>query len=51
MKTDIRKIINEKFTEHKISIPFPQVALHFVSDKTGFFDRKRGIMGYEDYNG
>ncbi|MDD2514989.1 MAG: mechanosensitive ion channel [Proteiniphilum sp.] len=51
VKSDIRKIINEKFIEHKISIPFPQVDLHFVSDKTGFFDRKRGIIGYEENNG
>ena len=39
VKSDIRKIINEKFIEHKISIPFPQVDLHFVSDKTGYFNR------------
>lgn len=51
VKSDIRKIINEKFIEHGISIPFPQVDLHFVSDKTGFFDRNRGIIGYEENNG
>ena len=39
VKSDIRKIINEKFIEHGISIPFPQVDLHFVSDKTGYFNR------------
>ena len=39
VKSDIRKIINEKFIEHGISIPFPQIDLHFVSDKTGYFDR------------
>lgn len=39
VKSDIRKIINEKFIEHGISIPFPQIDLHFVSDKTGYFHR------------
>lgn len=28
-KSDIRKIINRKFIEHNISIPFPQMDLHF----------------------
>lgn len=41
VKSDIRKIINEKFIEHNIAIPFPQLDLHFVSDKTGYFDQKR----------
>jgi small-conductance mechanosensitive channel len=34
VKSDIRKIINRKFVEHKISIPFPQVDLHIKSDDT-----------------
>lgn len=50
VKSDIRKIINEKFIEHKISIPFPQVDLHFVSDKTGYFNRKGGTKVYEGIN-
>jgi len=28
-KSDIRKIINRKFTENNISIPFPQMDVHF----------------------
>ncbi len=29
VKSDIRKIINKKFVEHKITIPFPQMDVHF----------------------
>ncbi|MBS0012270.1 MAG: mechanosensitive ion channel, partial [Bacteroidales bacterium] len=39
LKSDIRKIINRKFIENKITIPFPQVDLHFKSDGTGYFDK------------
>lgn len=34
VKSDIRKIINRKFIENKITIPFPQVDLHIRSDET-----------------
>ncbi len=37
IKSDIRKIINRKFNEHNISIPFPQMDIHFKSDETGIF--------------
>jgi small-conductance mechanosensitive channel len=33
VKSDIRKVINRKFKEHNITIPFPQMDLHF---KTNF---------------
>ena len=39
LKSDIRKIINRKFIENNITIPFPQVDLHFKSDNTGYFDK------------
>jgi small-conductance mechanosensitive channel len=45
VKSDIRRIINEKFIEHNIAIPFPQIDLHFVSDKTGYFGQKREMKG------
>lgn len=32
MKSDIRKIINRKFIENNITIPFPQMDLHFKSN-------------------
>jgi len=32
VKSDIRKIINRKFIENKITIPFPQMDLHFKSN-------------------
>lgn len=41
LKSDIRKIINRKFIENKITIPFPQVDLHFKSDNTGYFSTNR----------
>lgn len=31
VKSDIRRIINRKFTENKINIPFPQVDVHYKS--------------------
>lgn len=39
VKSEIRKIINRKFIENNITIPFPQVDLHFKSDNTGYFDK------------
>ena len=41
LKSDIRKIINRKFIENNITIPFPQVDMHFKSDNTGYFDKNR----------
>jgi len=32
VKSDIRRIINKKFTENKIAIPFPQLDLHVKSN-------------------
>mgnify|MGYP000448170821 CR=1 FL=1 len=32
VKSDIRKTINRKFIENKVTIPFPQMDLHFKSD-------------------
>jgi len=34
IKSDIRKIINRKFIENNINIPFPQMDLHLKSDDT-----------------
>lgn len=34
IKSDIRKIINRKFIENKIRIPFPQMDLHLKTDET-----------------
>ncbi|MDT8401132.1 MAG: mechanosensitive ion channel [Bacteroidales bacterium] len=39
LKSDIRKIINRKFIENNITIPFPQMDLHFKSDSTGYFNK------------
>ena len=33
VKSDIRKIINRKFTENNIVIPFPQMDVHIKSEK------------------
>jgi len=38
VKSDIRKLINRKFIENNITIPFPQMDLHF---KTNFPDIKK----------
>ena len=35
IKSDIRKIINGKFVENNITIPFQQVDLHIKSNKFG----------------
>lgn len=40
VKSDIRVIIDRKFRENGINIPFPQVDLHFKSDATGYFSHK-----------
>ncbi len=37
VKSDIRKIINRKFMEHNVTIPFPQMDLHFKSNDTNLF--------------
>jgi len=37
VKSDIRKIINRKFIENKITIPFPQMDLHVKSNSTEIF--------------
>lgn len=34
VKSDIRRIISQKFTEKEITIPFPQMDLHLKSDAT-----------------
>lgn len=34
VKSDIRRIINRKFIENKIAIPFPQLDIHLKSDET-----------------
>lgn len=34
VKSDIRRIISKKFAQNKIVIPFPQMDLHLISDKT-----------------
>ncbi len=39
VKSDIRKIINRKFSENKIVIPFPQMDLHFKSGHTEIFPK------------
>lgn len=41
VKSEIRKVINRKFIENNITIPFPQVDLHFRSDDTGYFYKKQ----------
>ncbi|MEA1885694.1 MAG: hypothetical protein U9N72_00570 [Bacteroidota bacterium] len=41
VKSEIRKVINRKFIENNITIPFPQVDLHFKSDKTGYFTKNK----------
>lgn len=34
VKSEIRRTINRKFIEHKVTIPFPQIDLHVRSDAT-----------------
>jgi small-conductance mechanosensitive channel len=38
-KSDIRRIINKKFAENKITIPFPQMDLHLRSNATGKMEK------------
>jgi small-conductance mechanosensitive channel len=40
VKSEIRRVINRKFAENRITIPFPQVDLHFKSDDTGYFNKE-----------
>ncbi len=37
VKSDIRKIINRKFIQRNIVIPFPQMDLHFKTNETNLF--------------
>lgn len=39
IKSDIRKIINKKFIENNITIPFPQMDLHLRSNDTNVFNK------------
>jgi len=39
IKSDIRKIINKKFNENNITIPFPQMDLHLRSNDTNVFNK------------
>lgn len=38
-KSDIRRIINKKFAENKITIPFPQMDLHLRSNTAGKMEK------------
>ncbi|MBC8320312.1 MAG: mechanosensitive ion channel [Bacteroidetes bacterium] len=40
VKSDIRKIINRKFIENNITIPFPQMDLHLKSNNTEILTKK-----------
>mgnify|MGYP003632311120 CR=1 FL=1 len=37
IKSDIRRTINKKFAENKVTIPFPQMDLHLKSNDSEFF--------------
>ena len=39
IKSEIRKIINRKFIENNITIPFPQMDLHLKSNNTRLFNK------------
>ena len=39
-KSDIRRIINKKFAENKVTIPFPQMDLHLRSNTAGKIDKQ-----------
>lgn len=39
IKSEIRRIINKKFIENNITIPFPQIDLHLKSDETGLLNK------------
>lgn len=38
-KSDIRRIINKKFAENKVTIPFPQMDLHLKSNTAGKLEK------------
>ncbi len=38
-KSDIRRIINKKFAENKVTIPFPQMDLHLKSNTAGKIEK------------
>jgi len=40
VKSDIRRIINQKFTQNRIAIPFPQMDLHLRSNYTEILKKK-----------
>ena len=40
VKSDIRRIINQKFTKNSIAIPFPQMDLHLRSNYTELLQKK-----------
>ena len=40
VKSDIRRIINKKFNEHQIKIPFPQMDLHLRSNTAGKMENR-----------
>ncbi len=41
VKSDIRRIINQKFAENRIAIPFPQMDLHLKSNYTETFKQTK----------
>jgi len=43
VKSDIRRIINQKFAKNNITIPFPQVDLHFKSNYTEILKKKENL--------
>ncbi|MDA3799015.1 MAG: mechanosensitive ion channel [Kiritimatiellae bacterium] len=46
VKSDIRRIINKKFAENKITIPFPQMDLHFKSNEAEIFSKNRNDASF-----
>jgi small-conductance mechanosensitive channel len=43
VKSDIRRIINKKFAQNNITIPFPQMDLHLKSNYTDSLEKKKNI--------
>lgn len=43
VKSDIRRIINKKFAQNNITIPFPQMDLHLKSNYTDSLKKKKNI--------
>jgi len=41
VKSDIRIIINKKFAENKITIPYPQMDLHLKSNHTELLKKNK----------